>query len=323
MSQPLDIEASLYSSDAEISTKFLELCILKRVVSNFLIFVINPPHPGLYGLDIHGAPKGQFNSLLHSQLPGIGKYLIKSHNQIRSFMQFPRGDNRDWGPKQKFYDLGLHTVNCMDPYIFNEDGKQIEIEIAVLKTVTMWYKFYHDQNGTPREVNSFCFMNYKNAGKKEKTVSFLLRFPYRGFYHLALMATDIYHSTPDEIVYNYLIRVQDPLHDVEPFPIVINPILWRNCCLVAPKNYRLNSYDVHFSVIIPNTTRVRITANEQKVDNLDSKEIENSWVGLVSLNESVNSRNIFVEAEFENKYKKLIKFSGFGNVNSNSQQLLD
>ena len=310
MTQLLDVEAYLYSSDETISSKFLELCILKRVVHNFLIFIIYPPHHGLYGLDLHGAPKGTFNSLLHSQLPPIGKYLIKSHNQVRQFTQFPKGDNRDWGPKQRFYDLGLHTVGYMDPYIVNEDGKQIEIEIAMLKSVTMWYKFDYDQNGSPKAIDNFCFMNYKtNTNKKERTVSFLLRFPYRGFYHLALMATDEFPSKPDQIVYNYLIRVQDPSNEVESFPIIVNPILWRDCCLIAPKNYRLNSYDIHFSIIVPNTNQVQIVGSDNRVlERLESKEIENSWVGLVTLHE--HSKFVYIETEFNNTFKKLIKFRG-------------
>lgn len=126
MSQPLEVEAYLYSSDASINSKYLELCMLKRIVHNFLIIIINPPHAGLYGLDLHGATKGAFNSMLSSQpLPAIGKFLIKSHHQIRSFYQFPKGDNRQWGPKQRFYDLGLHTVGNIDPYLVNEDGKQV------------------------------------------------------------------------------------------------------------------------------------------------------------------------------------------------------
>jgi hypothetical protein len=175
LSQPLDIEAYLYSSDQSISLKCLELCMLKRVVHNFLILIINPPHPGLYGLDLHGAPKGTFNSLVHNQLPPIGKYLIKSHRQMRSLIQFPKGDNRQWGPKQRFYDLGLHTVGNTDPYIVNEDGKQLEIEIAMIRPVTIWYKFDYDMTGTPKPIDNFCFMNYKSANRREKTVSFLLR----------------------------------------------------------------------------------------------------------------------------------------------------
>ncbi len=175
LSQPLDIEAYLYSSDQSISLKCLELCMLKRVVHNFLILIINPPHPGLYGLDLHGAPKGTFNSLVHNQLPPIGKFLIKSHRQMRSLVQFPKGDNRQWGPKQRFYDLGLHTVGNTDPYIVNEDGKQLEIEIAMIKPVTIWYKFDYDMTGTPKPIDNFCFMNYKSANRREKTVSFLLR----------------------------------------------------------------------------------------------------------------------------------------------------
>ena len=309
MLQPLDIEAYLYSTDASISNKCLELCMLKRVVHNFLIFIINPPHSGLYGLDLHGTPKGTFSSLLHSQLPPIGKFLIKSHHQIRSFFQFPKGDNRDWGPKQIFYDLGLHCVGNMDPYIVNEDGKQIEIEIAMLKSVTMWYKFDYDQNGTPKAIDNFCFMNYKNTNKKERTVSFLLRFPYRGFYHLAVMATDdVFPSKPDEIVYNYLIRVQDPSNEVESFPIILNPILWKDCCLIAPKNFRLNNYDVHFSMIIPKTNEVQVTTGDFVLDKLEPREIENSWVGLVTLND--DSKFVYIEAEYENKFKKLIRFKG-------------
>lgn len=308
MSQPLDIEAYLYSSDQSISSKCLELCILKRVVHNFLIIIINPPHAGLYGLDLHGAPKGTFNSLLHSQLPPIGKFLIKCHYQLKSFYQFPKGDNRTWGPKQRFYDLGLHTMGHIDPYIVNEDGKQIEIEIAMLKSLTLWYKFDFDQNGSPKAIDNFCFMNYKNSNKKEKTVSFLLRFPYRGFYHLAIMATDdIFPTNPDEIVYNYLIRVQDPSNDVEPFPIVLDPILWKDCCLIAPKNYRLNSHDVHFSILVPRTNQVQISNGENDIDKLEPKEIENSWVGLVTVNDTY-SKFVYIEAEFENKFKRLVKF---------------
>ena len=78
MSQPLDIEVFLYSTNISISNKYLELCIMKPVVHNFLILIIQPPHSGLYGLDLHGAPKGTFSSVLHSQLPIIGKFLIKS-----------------------------------------------------------------------------------------------------------------------------------------------------------------------------------------------------------------------------------------------------
>lgn len=193
----------------------------------------------------------------------------------------------------------------------------------MLKGVTMWYKLYHDYNGTPREVSNYCFMNYKNSNKREKTVSFLLRFPFRGFYHLALMATDIYPSKPDEIVYNYLIRVQDPSHEVEAFPVVVNPILWKNCCLVAPKNYRLNNYDVHFSIIVPNTNDVVVSANDRVVEKLESREIENSWVGLVSLNEHLNTRFIYIEAEFEQKYKKLLKFKGFRDSSVTSEHYLD
>ena len=193
----------------------------------------------------------------------------------------------------------------------------------MLKGVTMWYKLYHDYNGTPREVSNYCFMNYKNSNKREKTVSFLLRFPFRGFYHLALMATDVYPSKPDEIVYNYLIRVQDPSHDVESFPVVVNPILWKNCCLVAPKNYRLNNYDVHFSIIVPNTNEVVVSANDRVVEKLEAREIENSWVGLVSLNEHLNSRFIYIEAEFEQKYKKLLKFKGFRDTSVTSENYFD
>jgi hypothetical protein len=311
MMQPLDIEAYLYSSDPSISTKYLELCLLKRVVHNFLILIINPPHAGLYGLDLHGAPKGTFNSILHSQMPQIGKFLIKCHHQVRSFLQFPKGDNRDWGPKQSFYDLGLHTVGNIDPYIVNEDGKQIEIEIATLKPVTMWYKFDYDQNGTPRAIDNFCFMNYKNSNRKDKTVSFLLRFPYRGFYHLAVMANDdVFPTKPDEIVFNYLIRVQDPSNEVESFPIILNPILWKDCCLIAPKNFRLNSYDVHFSIIVPKTSQVQISnhGDNRVIDKLEPKEIENSWVGLVTLSSS--SSIVYIEAEYDNKFKRLIKFKG-------------
>jgi hypothetical protein len=309
MAQPLDIEAYLYSSDPSISSKYLELCMLKRIVHNFLILIINPPHAGLYGLDLHGASKGTFNSLLHSQLPPIGKFLIKSHHQIRSFYQFPKGDNREWGPKQSFYDLGLHTVGNMDPYIVNEDGKQIEIEIAMLKSVTMWYKFDYDQNGVPKAIDNFCFMNYKNSNKKDRTVSFLLRFPYRGFYHLAVMATDdVFPSKPDEIVYNYLIRVQDPSNEVQSFPIILNPILWKDCCLITPKDFRLNSTDVHFSIIVPRTNQVQISSGDRVIEQLEPREIENSWVGLVSLNES---KFFFIEAEYDNKFKKLVRFKGF------------
>ena len=137
------------------------------------------------------------------------------------------------------------------------------------------------------------------------------------------MATDIYPSKPDEIVYNYLIRVQDPSHDVESFPVVVNPILWKNCCLVAPKNYRLTNYDVHFSVIIPNTSQVLISSAERVVENLESREIENSWVGLVSLNENLNAKCIYIEAEFDQKFKKLVKFKGLGNSISNSENFFD
>lgn len=125
MSQPLDLEAYLYSADPSISSKCLELCMLKRIVHNFIILIINPPHAGLYGLDLHAAPKGTSNTILGSQLPPIGKFLIKAHYQIRSFFQYPKGDNRQWGPKQRFYDLGLHTVGNIDPYLVNEDGKQV------------------------------------------------------------------------------------------------------------------------------------------------------------------------------------------------------
>ncbi len=309
MLQPLDVEFYLYSSDASISSKFLELCILKRVVHNFLILILYPPHPGLYGLDLHGAPRGTFNSLLHSQLPPIGKYLIKSHHQVRSFTQFPKGDNRDWGPKQLFYDLGLHTVGNMDPFIINEDGKQIEIEIAMLKPVTIWYKFDYDVNGTTKPIDNYCFMNYKTStNKRDKTVSFLLRFPFRGFYHLAIMATEVYPSRPDEIVYNYLIRVQDPSNEVERFPIIMNPILWRECSLITPKNYRLSSYDVHFSVIVPRTDRIQVSSDDCGIECLEPKDIENSWVGLVSLQD--DSTFVYIEAEFEGKMHKLLRFKG-------------
>lgn len=328
MSQPLDVEAYLYASDPSIGTKCLELSILKRVVSNFLIIIINPPHPGLYGLDLHGAPRGTSTSFLHSQLPPIGKYLIKCHRQERTVYQFPKGDNRCWGPKQRFYDLGLHTVGNMDPYIVNEDGKQIEIEIATLKSVTMWYKFDWDHNGTPKGLDNYCFMNYKNSsGKKDKTISFLLRFPQRGFYHLALMANDeVFPDTPSEIVYNYLIRVQDPSADVESFPIISNPALWKDCCLIAPRNFRLNSYDVHFSIIVPNAKKVQITNQQQPgpdgrvpertLGELEPREIENSWVGLISVDHK--SRSVYIEAQFnnrshENKFVKLIKFKGLSN----------
>ena len=90
----------------------------------------------------------------------------------------------------------------------------------------------------------------------------------------------------------------------------MNPILWKNCCLVAPKNYRINSYDVHFSVKVPSTNEVVISANERIVEKLEEGEIEDSWVGLVSLNEAINARFIYIEAEFDQKYKKLLKFKG-------------
>jgi hypothetical protein len=312
MSHPLDVEAYLYSSDSSISSRALELCVLKRVAHNFLIFIIYPPHPGLYGLDLHGTIKGSHQPLssIHSQLPPIGKYLIKSHHQIRMVTQFPKGDNRNWGPKQRFYDMGLHTVTYSDPYIINEDGKQIEIEIAMLKSVTMWYKFDHDLNGTPKAIDNFCFMNYKHTNnRRERTISFMLRFPSRGFYHLALMATDVFPAKPDEIVYNYLIRVQDPANDVDSFPIIENPILWRDCCLIAPKMFRLNNHDVHFSVIVPNSKRVRVVAGDH-VEELESRELQNSWVGLVTLNPtSLNSRHVYIEAELNNNnFKRLIRF---------------
>lgn len=311
MSQPLDIEAYLYSSDQSINSKFLELCILKRVVHNFLILIINPPHVGLYGLDLHGAPKGTSNSILHSQLPPIGKYLIKCHYQMKSLCQFPRGDNRQWGPKQRFYDLGMHTVGNIDPYIVNEDGKQVEIEIAMLKPVTLWYRFDCEHKGTLKEVNHYCFMNYKSSkssGSTTKTVSFLLRFPDQGFYHLAIMANDdIFPNNPDEIVYNYLIKVQDPSNDVEPFPAILDPILWRDCCLIAPKNYRLNTFDPHFSILVPKTNQVEITNGERCLGKLEPREIENSWVGQVNVNDQY-SKFVYIEAEFENRFKRLVRF---------------
>ncbi len=320
MLQPLDVEAYLYSSEQSISPKCLELCMLKRIVHNFLIIIIIPPHAGLYGLDLYAAPKGSqstsnrisIGNSPQSNLPPVGKFLVKSHYQVRSFYQFPKGDNREWGPKQRFYDLGMHSIGNTDPYIVNEDGRQIEIEIAMLKSITLWFKFDYDQNGTPKPIDNYCFMNYKNTHRsKDKTASFLLRFPYRGFYHLAIMATDdVFPSKPEEIVYNYLIRVQDPSNEVESFPIILNPILWKDCCLIAPKNFRLSSYDVHFSLIIPKTTQVQVTTGERVLENLEAKEIENSWVGLVTLNE--NSRFLYVEAEYENKFKKLLRFKGLG-----------
>lgn len=324
MSQPLDVEAYLFCSDTSINPKYLELCILKRVVHNFLIIIINPPHAGLYGLDLRGVAKGSYQTMHHTELPPIGKYLIKCNTQVRSFIQFPKGDNRDWGPKQKFYDLGLLTRSYIDPYILNEDGKQIEIEIGMLNPVTMWFNFSHYQNGSPKDINNFCFMNYKSLNKQgHKTVSFLLRFPFRGFYHLALMATNESVVKPDEIVYNYLIRVQDPPSEVEAFPVVVNPILWRDCCLIAPKNLRLNSYDVHFSIIVPKTSQVLVSSVDQIIEKLESREIENSWVGLVSLNESLNSKYIFIEAEFNHKYTKLVRFRGLGNTVTNNEQLYE
>ena len=99
--------------------------------------------------------------------------------------------------------------------------------------------------------------------------------------------------------------------------------MWKNCCLVAPKNYRLTNYDVHFSVIIPNTSQVLISSADRVVENLESREIENSWVGLVSLNENVNTKCIYIEAEFDQKFKKLVKFKGLGNSISNSENFFD
>jgi hypothetical protein len=216
--------------------------------------------------------------------------------------------------------MNLRVDVASMPLVSPVDWQQIEIEIGMLNPVTMWFKLFHDQNGTPREISNFCFMNYKSLNKQgHKTVSFLLRFPFRGFYHLALMATNESVVKPDEIVYNYLIRVQDPPNDVESFPIVVNPILWRDCCLIAPKNYRMNSYDVHFSIIVPKTSQVLVSTMDHIVEKLESREIENSWVGLVSLNESSNSRFIFIEAEFNHKYTKLVKFKGLGEIANNEQ----
>jgi hypothetical protein len=62
----------------------------------------------------------------------------------------------------------------------------------------------------------------------------------------------------------------------------MNPILWKDCCLIAPKNNGLHSYDVHFS-IVPSTGQVRIMNGECEVQSLKAREIENSWVGLVAV----------------------------------------
>jgi hypothetical protein len=121
------------------------------------------------------------------------------------------------------------------------------------------------------------------------------------------MATEIYPSKPDEIVYNYLIRVQDPSNDVQKFPIIVNPILWRECALITPKNYMLSNYDTHFSVIVPNTTSVQVTTDDDVSENLEAKEIENSWVGLVSL---FNAKFVHLEIEFDGKIHRLIRFKG-------------
>ena len=137
------------------------------------------------------------------------------------------------------------------------------------------------------------------------------------------MATNESVVKPDEIVYNYLIRVQDPPTDVESFPVVVNPILWRDCCLIAPKNYRMNSYDVHFSIIVPKTSQVLVSSVDHIIEKLESREIENSWVGLVSLSESLNSKFIFIEAEFNHKYTKLVKFKGLGNAVANNEQYFE
>jgi hypothetical protein len=139
---------------------------------------------------------------------------------------------------------------------------------------------------------------------------------------LALMASEDVYTKPDEIVYNYLFRVQDPCKVIESFPIILNPILWKECCLIAPKNYALHSYDVHFSIIVPNTSAVRITNGEKEIDRLEPRDIENSWVGLVTV-AFEHDKYIYLEAEFENKFKKLLRFrdgsspSGVKNFNIN------
>jgi hypothetical protein len=133
------------------------------------------------------------------------------------------------------------------------------------------------------------------------------RFPYKGFYHLALMASEDGYTKPDEIVYNYLFRVQDPSKVIESFPIIMNPILWKDCCLIAPKNYGLHSYDVHFSIIVPSTGQVRIMNGECEVQRLEAREIENSWVGLVAVSFE-HDKYIYVEAEFDGKFKRLLRF---------------
>lgn len=100
------------------------------------------------------------------------------------------------------------------------------------------------------------------------------------------------------------------------FPVIVNHRR-------ATKNYRLNSYDVHFSIIVPKTSQVLVSSVDHIIEKLESREIENSWVGLVSLSESLNSKFIFIEAEFNHKYTKLVKFKGLGNAVANNEQYFE
>ena len=65
---------------------------------------------------------------------------------------------------------------------------------------------------------------------------------------------------------------------------------------------------MHFSVIVPKTSQVQVTSGERVLDKLEPREIENSWVGLVSI--STHLKNVYIEAEFNNKFKRLVRFKG-------------
>ena len=233
--------------------------LMQRTVNDVVIFHVNCPHTGEFGLEIYANnPEVDGQSLHH-----VYQYLIVCDELDASVEPFPVIPAGFLGPQPSFKSLGLAVAGSPDPYLEVDDG-EVLLSFKTTQPVRMTSQLIQVVSDLGEDISEYVLQQ-----SDENLVTFVIKLPKPGMYKFqlyAVPATETSESLPG--VYNYLINCRNTFASLVPFPKQFG--LWKDGCYLhepleghlqpnRPSKGSASTYQhVFFKVEVPKATAVSV-----------------------------------------------------------------
>lgn len=249
--------AKLKSNDRD--EKSLAPYVMYRTIGDTVVFRVSAPTEGEFGLEIYANnPELGGNTLQH-----VYQYLVIAKEVPDTVEPFPTLTTGFLGPQVSYSQLGLTTIDQVDPFIQTASG-DLQVSFGTTQPLRVTSQLTYVSSSEPRDCSEYILQQGSQTG-----VTFIIKLTEKGMYKFQVFAAP-QASTVDSLpgVFNYLIDCRGTLTNLAPFPKQFGP--WKEGCYLyepldghlqanRPSQGSASSYQhIYFSMEVPKAVNVAI-----------------------------------------------------------------